>query len=79
MITATKPTYHEPTIESVIELEKAMSGKWRIYDGEKWKLGWNTKEEAQTQAERLNGTRIGLAVWDEELQANVYREVEVGN
>jgi len=77
MITAMKPYYHEPTLESVIELEKAMSGKWRVYDGEKWKIGWNTKEEAQMQAKRLNGTLIGYAVWNEEEQANVYREVEV--
>ena len=80
MTTATKSnlvTYLFSDEESHKELEFEMSYSWRVYDGEKWKFRLETREQAISYCKSLGGTRIGYAVWNDETEANDYRNVEV--
>lgn len=55
--------------------DKTWNGLWRINDGENFKFGFKDKAKALSECERLGGTAIGLAHWNESKQQLEYRQV----
>lgn len=70
-------TYVFPDEEAQKQLEWEASNSWQVYDGEKWKFRLETREQAISYCKALGGTRIGYAVWNDDLETNDYRNVEV--
>lgn len=70
-------TYLFPDEEAHKQLEWEASYSWRVYDGSKWKFRLDTREQAVSYCKTLGGTMIGYATWNDELEANDYRNVEV--
>lgn len=64
--------------EDRMNVDRASDGLWRIYDEWTglWKHAVRTKEQALKRARICQGTRIGLAKWNESLECLTYCDVE---
>lgn len=68
-------TIHESEL-TIEDYEEEFDNQWRIFNGRFWTQACNTKEQAINRAKIWGGTHVGLAVFNNELGMNEYREVE---
>lgn len=55
--------YLFPNEENIERLEREFIDSWRVWTGNRWKFGCNSRQQAINLCKRLGGEKIGLARW----------------